>query len=183
MAMSLITTNEITSAVSSSAFTSSIDSTYKLYIFKFFDIHPATDGVEFQWNGSTDGGSNYSVDKTATFFRAYHSESDSTAFGYSTGDSKEPHAAVADTTYQALNYDVDNDNDSSCVGELHIFNPAGTTYVKHYYSTSNTMLNNASTNQAFAGGYMNTTSAIDAIDFKFSSGNIDTGTIKMYGVG
>jgi len=183
MAQTLITTATASSSASL-AFTSDIDSTYKLYIFKFFDIHPATDGVEFQWNGSTDGGSNYSVDKTATFFRAQANEADSSAdLGYSTGDSKEPHASVADTTYQALGYDIDNDNDSCAVGELFIFNPAGTVYVKHYYSVSQHMLNAATSNNAFAAGYMNTTSAIDAIAFKMSSGNIDSGTVKMYGVG
>ena len=183
MAQTLITTATASSSASL-AFTSSIDSTYKLYIFKFFDIHPATDGVEFQWNGSTDGGSSYSVDKTATFFRAQANEGDSAAdLNYSGGDSKEPHVAIADTTYQTLNYDVDNDNDSCCVGELYIFNPSSTTYVKHYYSVSQTMLNAASSNHAFAAGYMNTASAINAMSFKMSSGNIDTGTIKMYGVG
>ena len=182
MAQTLLAT-ETASADASLTFTSKIDSTYKLYIFKFFDIHPATDGVEFQWNGSTDGGSNYSVDKTASFFRCQHAEGDSTAFGYSTGDAKEPHASVADTTYQTLNYDVDNDADSCCVGELFIFNPSNTTYVKHYMSRSQTMLNASSSNDALVGGYMNTTSAINAISFKFSSGNIDAGTVKMYGVG
>jgi hypothetical protein len=176
----LLDTNTITSGTANSAFTSGITSTYGEYIFRFYNVHPATDGVEFQWNGSTDGGSNYNVTKTGSFFRAQANEGDSAAdLGYSTGDTKEPHQL---TTYQALNYDVDNDNDSSCVGELHIFNPAGTTYVKHYYSRSNTMLNNATTNDAFVGGYMNTTSAINAIDFKMSSGNIDTAVIKMWGV-
>ena len=179
MAMKLLATNPASSSASLT-FTSSIDSTYKLYIFKFFDIHPATDGVEFQWNGSTDGGSNYNVTKTATFFRAAHAEGDGSAdLGYSGGDTKEPHQL---TTYQALNYDVDNDNDSSCVGELYIFNPAGTTYIKHYSSVSNTMLHNTTTTNAFVGGYMNTASAINAIAFKMSSGNIDAGTVKMYGV-
>jgi hypothetical protein len=180
MAQTLITTAPASSSASL-VFTSSIDSTYKLYIFKFFDIHPATDGVEFQWNGSTDGGSNYNVTKTASFFRAQAAESDASAdLGYSGGNTKEPHQL---TTYQALNYDVDGDADSCCVGELYIFNPAGTTYVKHYYSRSQTMLNAASTNNAFAAGYMNTASAINAISFKMSSGNIDAGTVKMYGVG
>ena len=162
------------------SFTSGIDSTYGEYIFRFYNVHPATDGVEFQWNGSTDGGSNYNVTKTGTFFRAQHAESNASYdVVYSGGDTKEPHQL---TTYQALNYDVDNDNDSSCVGELHIFNPAGTTFVKHYYSRSHTMLNAATSNDGFVGGYLNTTSAVNAIDFKFSSGNMDTAIIKMWGV-
>ena len=160
------------------SFTSGIDSTYDEYIFEFYSIHPATDGVEIQFNASTDGGSNYNVTKTGTFFRAQNSEGGTKVLGYSSGTYKTP---AQTTVYQALNYDVDNDDDSCCVGELHIFNLSSTTYVKNYYSKSQTMLNAASTQEAFVGGYLNTTSAINAIDFKMASGNFD-GTIKMYGI-
>jgi hypothetical protein len=65
------------SASSSISFTSNIDSTYDIYQFEFINIHPATDAVYFQFNLSTDGGSNYNVTKTTTSFEAYHNESDS----------------------------------------------------------------------------------------------------------
>ena len=161
------------------SFTSGIDSTYDEYIFEFYSIHPATDGVEIQFNASTDGGSNYNVTKTGTFYRAGHPESGAYSdFGFSSGTYKTP---AQTTVYQALNYDVDNDADSCCVGELHIFNPSSTTYVKNYYSVSQTMLNATTSQQAFVGGYLNTTSAVNAIDFKMASGNMDTGTIRMWG--
>ena len=85
--MNLITTNTISSGVSSSSFTSNIDSTYDTYLFKFINMHPATDDQKFTFNLSIDGGSNYNVTKTTTAFRAYHTEDDSaTSLSYRTGD-------------------------------------------------------------------------------------------------
>jgi len=177
MAMTLITTNTSSGAASSS-FTSSIDSTYKLYIFKFYDVNPATDTVKFSFQGSTDGGSNYNVTMTTTFFQAYHDEADSdTSLGYSTG-----YDQAQGTSFQTMGDTIGNGADESCAGELSLFNPSNTTYVTHDYSKTNNYLNINYCGNAFVAGYFNTTSAIDAMQFKMSSGNFD-GTIKMYGVG
>ena len=176
--MNLITTNTITSGVSSSSFTSNIDSTYDTYIFKFINIHPATDGAIFQFNLSTDSGSNYNVTKTTTYFRATHDEADSaTQFVYETS-----YDLAQSTSYQRIGNEVGNGNDESVSGELKLFSPCSTTFVKHFIATSNVyFFTNRSINE-YVAGYGNTTSAIDAIDFKFSSGNIDSGVIKMYGL-
>ena len=177
MAMTLITTNT-GSGVGNSAFTSSIDSTYKLYIFKFIDVNPATDEKLFGFNGSTDSGSNYNVTKTTTYFRAIHQEDDggTPVVEYHTG------LDLAQATgYQTLTSYVANDADSSIVGTLWLFNPSNTTYVKHFYSTTNHMEYRSWTVNSFAAGYFNTTSAIDAVDFKMDAGNMDA-IIKMYGV-
>lgn len=161
------------------SFTSGITSTYGEYIFKFYNIHPATDGASgFTFQVSIDGGSNYNVTCTTTFFRAYHDEGDSeTSLGYDTS-----HDQAQGTGYQVLTTNVGNDNDQNCAGELHLFNPSSTTYVKHFYSRADTVQSNDYQANPFAAGYFNTTSAVNAISFKMGSGNIDVGTIKMWGV-
>ena len=178
---SLVLISEQTASSSATiSFTSGIDSTYKEYIFKFTDIHPATDNTDLTFNGSTDSGSNYNVTKTTTMFRAIHNEADNdTELGYDTGGD-----LAQSTNFQSLIRSIGTDNDQCGVGTLHLFDPSNTTFVKHFIQISNSYgsaSNDYSRNQFFAG-YLNTTSAIDAVQFKMSSGNIDAGTIKMYGV-
>ena len=67
-------------------------------------------------------------------------------------------------------------------GSLTLFNPSSATYVKHFISTTNISHSGDYTENCFLAGYFNTTSAINAIQFKMSSGNIDEGTILMYGI-
>jgi hypothetical protein len=170
-----------TQTASSSAtidFTSDIDSTYKEYIFKFINMHPATDSVSFQFNMSADSGSNYNVTKTTTFFRAFHTEDDSgTSLEYFAGSD-----LAQSTSDQILCQAGGNANDEAVSGTLQIFNPSSTTFVKHFIGTGLTSSLNEVQQQFYIGGYGNTTSAVDAVRFKMSSGNIDSGTIKMYGV-
>ena len=147
-------------------------------IFKFINIHPATDGVNFTFNGSTDGGSNYNVTKTTSRFFAYHDEADTgTDLTYDTTLD-----LAQSTDFQALANPVGNDNDQQCSGVLTLFNPASTTYVKHFIANSNNYHSDNYSNTHFTAGYFNTTSAINAIRFQMSSGNIDDGIIKLYGV-
>ena len=176
MTMKLLTTNTSSNA-SASAFTSSIDSTYKVYVFKFYDINAATDGVQFTFQGSTDGGSNYNTAITSTYFASYHYEGDSDAdMGYDGGQD-----LAQGTGYQPLCNDVGNDADQSEAGVLYIFAPSSTTFAKNFIVKSNQCGAGDYTQEQFAAGYFNTTSAINAVNFKMSSGNFD-GTIKMYGV-
>ena len=175
--MTLITTN-IEDDDASSSFTSGIDSTYKLYIFKFIDINAASDANYFQFNGSTDGGSNYNVTKTSTVFAGAHNEDGA---AYSVGYSASLDMAQA-TGYQQFTSDCGAGADETAAGTLWLFNPSNTTYVKHFYSRMNNYASGNSSNDVFAAGYFNTTSAINAMDFKIGAGNFD-GTIKMYGVG
>ena len=174
-------THIATQTASSSAslsFTSGIDSTYKEYIFYLVDIHPATDGAEFDFNFSTDGGSNYNVTKTTTFFRTYHNESDTTtSLEYVTG-----YDLAQSTAFQTIMRDMGSDNDQAGCGSLHFFNPSSTTFVKHFISDCQHYQLNDFSMRDITAGYGNTTSAIDAVQFKMSSGNIDAGTIKLYGL-
>ena len=174
----VLLSEQTASASASISFTSGIDSTYDIYKFEFINIHPATNDITFQFNLSTNGGSTYVVTKTTTLFRATHGED-----GSSGGLSYLPSSSLAqNTAYQALAQSVGNDNDQNIGGYLYLFNPSSTTYVKNFITNVNSTAHSDRTNNEFAAGYGNTTSAVNAINFKFSSGNIDAGTIKMYGI-
>ena len=154
-----------------------LDGTYKSYVFKFIDIHAETDNVHFQVN-FRDGGTAYDATKTTTVFRAYNAESDAEA-----GLDYDTNADLAQATgVQFITRNQGNDNDQSCSGTLHLFEPASTTFVKHFFANSS-VANYANYQLIhYVGGYCNVTAAIDGVQFSFSSGNIDAGTIKLYGI-
>ena len=155
-----------------------LNSTYPIYLFKFINLHPSDDEAALMFNMSADTGSNYNVTKSTTMFRAYNHETDGyTALQYLT--SQDLAQGTGDAT---IGYGVGNDNDQSLVGELYLFNPSSTTFVKHFISTSNNYEDGNFTIQQYGAGYGNTTSAVDAIQFKYDTGTIDTGTIKLYGL-
>jgi len=172
----VLISSQTASNSASISFTTGINSTYKEYQFYFIDINPATDGANFQFNMSTDSGSNYNVTKTSTYFSAYHSESGTdNAFGYTTS-----HDLAQSTAFQSISHDIGSGADESGAGTLTLFNPASTTYVKHFISSANNTYVSYTQNHYMAG-YGNTTSAINAVQFKMDSGNFD-GTILMYGI-
>ena len=174
--LNLIST-ETASSNSAVSFTSGIDSTYKEYIFKFINIHPASAAV-FTFNGSADSGSNYNVTKTTTHFRAYHNEGGSdTDLTYDAGSD-----LAQSTDFQNLGHAIKTDADASGAGYLHLFEPSSTTFVKHFIAQFTVLQNSDYNMNSYIAGYFNTTSAIDAMQFKMSTGNIDSGTIAMYGV-
>ena len=176
-AMTLLETQTASSSATLS-FTSDIDSTYDEYVFKFYNIHPATNDANFSFNMSADSGSNYNVTKTTTFFKANHDEADSgTDLSYYTsGD------IAQGTGFQNISMGVGSDNDQCTVGYLHLFDPSSTTFVKHFITRTHTTESSDIAWSGFTAGYGNTTSAVDAVQFKFSSGNIDSGVIKLYGI-
>ena len=167
------------SSSASISFTSGIDSTYKEYIFYFVNIHPSTQS-SFTFNMSTDSGSNYNVTKTTTYFHSVNNEAGgSTELAYQGGSD-----LAQSTSFQRLQNFAASNNDDCCVGILHIYNPSSTTFVKHFMSTFNSVSYTSTpySIEAFVAGYGNTTSAVDAIQFKYESGNIDSGDILLYGV-
>ena len=165
------------SGSSSISFTSGIDSTYDVYQFEFINIHPATDDVNFQFNMSTDGGSNYNVTKTTTFFYGYHTEAGVGSLAYDTSRD------IAQSTSNAsITREIGNLDDESTAGNLFLFNPSSDTFVKHYISRFQDYSHADASVDSHSAGYGNTTSAVNAIRFQMSSGNIDAGTIKMYGI-
>jgi hypothetical protein len=166
------------SASATISFTTGLDSTYDEYIFKFINIHPANNNVNFLFNMSTDSGSNYNVTKTTTAFVTTHDEADTST--YVTYFYNEDLAQS--TSFQMLVESLGGDADESCSGTLTLFNPSSTTYVKHYISTFHYYHQANQANTFYGAGYGNTTSAVNAIRFQMSSGNIDDGIIKLYGV-
>ena len=172
--------SQTASGAASVAFTSGLDSTYDVYIFKYFDLNPATDGADFTFQGSTDGGSTYGVTMTTTFFHAMHAEADD----YSNLSYVVVEDLQQSTNYQNIGRSLSNNADAAGVGELYLFNPASTTFVKHFNATvngENIDLGAPASEENFIEGYFNTTSAINAINFKCSSGNFD-GIIALYGI-
>ena len=167
------------SSSSSISFTSGLTSTHKEYIFFFNNMHPATDNISFQFNGTDDTSSHsFDITKTTTAFQAYHSESDAEAsLGYRGNDD-----VAQGTGYHTLMNQVSNDADANIAGYLHLFEPSNTTFVKHFLARISGNNEDNHAQDGFSGGYFNTTAAITGLDFKFSSGNVDAGTITLYGV-
>ena len=176
-ALNLISTQTASSSASIE-FTSGIDSTYKEYIIKFIDIHPATDGATLELEASTNGGSSYGITKTTTYVTAFHGEGGGGGtLTYYTGQD-----LAQSTSSQNITHYQGNDNDQCGAGTLNLFDLSSTTFVKHFmFRHSESTLHDYNV-QNLVAGYFNTTSAIDAIKFSMSSGNIDAGTFKLYGV-
>ena len=176
-AMTLLAT-QTASGSANLSFTSGIDDTYDSYVFKFINMHPATDDVKFQVN-FRDGGTAYDAVKTTTFFEAYHSESND-------ADKDLQYVSAADlaqsTSPQIFGFSLGNANDECLSGELTLYNPSSTTFVKHFISTVNFTYYTGFCMSEHIAGYCNVTAAIDGVQFTMSSGNIDSGVIKLYGV-
>ena len=175
--MTLLQTQTASSS-SSIDFTSNIDSTYPIYLFKFINIHPASDNTGFTV-GFRDGGSSYDATKTSTFFRSRQEEDGSAAsLSYETS-----YDLAQSTDFQSLSANtLGTDNDQSFSGELFLFNPSSTTFVKHFIARGNVYHAANIQQDNYVAGYCNVTVAIDAVQFKQTSGNIDAGTIKLYGI-
>ena len=154
-----------------------LDSTYKEYLFTFKNLHTSSDDDQFSFNFSTDSGSNYNVTKTSTHFYAIHTEGGSDAFSYYAGGD-----LGNGTGFQITTLESGADNDECDCGELYLFSPSSTTFVKHFMCTMSETGAAPRASNNFIGGYANTTSAINGVQFKMDDGNIDSGTIKLYGI-
>ncbi len=155
-----------------------LDNTYPVYVFKFINMHPASNNANFNFNLSVDSGSNYNVTKTTTYFRAYQDEAgSSTALSYRTS-----YDLAQSTSDQTLCVAQQNENDYAVAAELYLFNPSSTTFVKHFIAKTSFVQTDSVLQNSYIAGYGNTTSAVDAVQFKFHTGNIDSGTIKLYGI-
>ena len=177
-AMTLIST--VTASSSSTLdFTSGIDSTYDEYVFKFYDMHPATDGAYLTFQSDTGTNTNYNQTVTSTFIYAQNDEADSdTTLAYATSRDQ-----ANGTAFQPISLSIDADgNDSSFSGQLQVFAPSSTTFTKQWMSIGNEVGNGYYNYHTHAGGWFDTTTALTRFQFKMSSGNIDSGVIKLYGI-
>lgn len=159
-------------------FTSSITSTYKIYKFRFVDLHPETDGSIFRFQANAAGGSGFNETITSTDFESFHNEGDDT-----TGLSYQANQDQAQgTSFQTLTNSCGADADQCISGELFLFDPSNTTFVKHFICRTQSANDGNYSFDVFVSGYFNTTTAIDEVQFKMSSGDIDSGIINMYGI-
>jgi hypothetical protein len=178
----ILLSTQTASASATISFTSGIDSTYDSYVFKFIDIHPSTD-EKWLTVGFRDGGTDYDATKTTTMFYAYHDESGTDAgLGYLAGND-----IAQGTGFQKLGL-TGTGNDECASGSMTLYNPSSTTFVKHFIARIQTYYPYAAgstdySSDHFTAGYCNVTAAIDGVQFKFDSGNIDSGVIKLYGIG
>ena len=176
-AMTLLETQTASSSATLS-FTSGIDDTYDEYVFKFINIHPATNSQDLTFQVDTGTNTSYNQTITSTYFRSQHDESDTaTAVGYRTSGDQ-----AQGTAFQKLAEGQGADNDQSLSGEMYLFNPSSTTFVKHFMATLQGYRHNEYSANWFVAGYCNVTAAIDGVQFSMDSGNIDAGTFKLYGI-
>tara|TARA_R100000030_G_scaffold100365_1_gene93223 strand:+ start:571 stop:1233 length:663 start_codon:yes stop_codon:yes gene_type:complete len=155
-----------------------LDNTYPVYLFKFINIHPATDNTRFVFQVDTGTNTNYNQTITSAVFRAYHNEGDSgTGLAYRTAIDQ-----AQGTAFQKISESLGNGNDESASGELYLFSPSSSVFVKHFMARVQNYSNADETVDTFIAGYVNTTTALTRVQFKIDSGNIDSGTIKLYGI-
>ena len=155
-----------------------LDSTYPIYLFKLINVHPSASDGFFEINFSTDSGSNYNVAKTTTLFASFHFENGSSAaLNYNTS-----HDSAQNTGGARIVTSQGNGNDESFSGEIFLYNPSSTTFVKHFISRLSVHGSSSIFYDFYSAGYGNTTSAIDGVKFAYASGNIDSGTFKLYGI-
>ena len=171
-AQTLISTTTVSSAVADISFTG-IDSTYKEYVFEFITIQPVTDAANFTFQA----GSSYDTTLTSTYVNCYHFESGATSLAYTPSRDQ-----GQGTAFQEIGDNVGNEADQCIVGELHLFNPASTTFVKNWYATMQEYADGSVSSQKLVAGYFNTTTALTQVQFKMSTGDINAGKIKMYGI-
>ena len=176
-AMNLLETQTASSS-STLSFTSNIDDTYDEYVFKFIDIHPATDEVSLSFQADTGTNTSYNQTITSTVFFAQHAEDDSaTTLTYSTGRDQ-----AQGSSFQNITIDAGNANDECVAGYLHLYNPSSTTFVKHFIVVSNSQTNGTHAGNNYVAGYFNTQTALTRVQFKMGSGAIESGVIKLYGI-
>ena len=155
-----------------------LDNTYPVYLFKWINVHPSNDGWRLTFQGNAAGGSGYNETITSTHFKAQNNEAGTaTAFAYQTGGDQ-----AQGTGFQPIGMDLGSDADQSCCGELWLFNPSSTTYTTRFLARANDAGSTNFSVESYVGGYFNTTSAIDEIQFKMSGKDIDAGTFKLYGI-
>ena len=175
--LTLISTQTASNSATIS-FTSGIDSTYKEYIFKFINVHPVTNSTMFTFQVDTGTNTNYNQTITSCLWNAAHNEGGTESiFGYQTTLDQSQ-----GTAFQKLANNTGNENDESLSGTLTIFDPSNTTFTKLFQSRVNELHNENYSFDTYCAGYVNTTTAITRAQFKFESGNIDSGTIKLYGI-
>jgi len=166
------------------SFTTDLTTTYSIYVFRLYNINISSGNSYIQWQVNASGQTGYNEDIQSTAVRAWHYEDDSVAaLHYKTAWDQ----ALGDNIFQYMTNGGSADTDSSESGELWLFNPSSTTYAKHFMSrfscTGHTHSTTGPASQLqYYAGYINTTSAIDDIQFKGGPSTTFDGAIKLWGL-
>ena len=166
-----------TTCSNTASVTYTLSNAYNEYVFDCITINPVTDNVSIQFQVSNDG-TNYNKEIQSSFYVAYNTETGSPTDLVYDG----LHDQALGTSFQTIFKEVGNDADQACVVKLHLFNPASTTFVKNFYARGTGTLYHQYVQDQFTAGYINDTAAMTSIRFQMSSGNINAGKIKMYGI-
>jgi len=173
MAGSLVKITETTvSSATASVTLTGIDSTYDVYMLKFFRVLGTSGNNNLEMrvteSGTPNTTSNYDwvakkLDATTTF----------------------SNQNVTNLDHFYLNIQVGNDtaDGEQSNGILYIFN-ANNSGEYTFYTQETVYLNpfSGGLNGAQGGGVFTSASAVDGVNIFFSSGNIDSGTFTLYGL-
>ena len=177
-AMTLLSTNTLSSAAATVDITSGLTSTYDSYIIKIINMHPANNAAQPTFQVDTGTNTNYNTTiAAATHFVASQNEGDS---GGGVGYYNENTGNI--TSFLRIGVSTGNDNDQNLNATLQLFNPASSTFNKQFILRSSSNTADDHEHDFFLGGIFNTTTAITRVRFKFSAGNIDAGIFKLYGI-
>ena len=166
-----LSTVNITSGTANVSITSDIDSTYNAYVFILSDVHPATDAQPLEMTLSTDGGSSY----LSSNYEFAHQ-------GRTSGGTELSHAGTDDSVFDMSSNNVGNATNEQIACQIYLHKPAGTAGWKLINVLSTVVDNSAATCVGIQGGVQRIQTAINAVQFKFGSGNIDRGNFSMFGV-
>jgi len=179
---SLVLISEQTASSSSTVdFTSGIDSTYKEYQVHAINVHPEENGRVLSFQTDTGTNTNYNQTVTCSHFTTrHHEDASATSLGYDTGSDLAQSTSFVPLTSGS----TANNNDDNCCSILHLFDPSSTTFVKHFMVRTQNInsTSDPNSNESYVAGYFNTTTALTRIRYKMSSGDVDSGTFKLYGV-
>ena len=181
-AHTLISTHTVTSddTQSSIDITSNINNTYDVYEFHFENMHPASSGsshLQVQANGGTNTGFN-DTNVISTTIASYHAE-----HGYNYNLQYEGWGQTNTANYTIFSGYTGTGNDESVSGVFTLFDPSNSDHVTHFYARTSVVTDGTRYNQdVLSGGYFNFADELVGISFKFSTGNTESGEIKMYGV-
>ena len=157
-------------------FTTGIDSTYDTYIFQLISVSPGTDTAYLQFAASKDGGTSWANNITASFFAANHSEGDSASLGYQSDRD------TANATPCKISSEMGNSDDEAGSITMHLFSPSNTLRAKNFYTTGQIYQSSNYATNDFVAGYINTSDAVNAIKFYYTTGTVMRGTFKLYGL-
>lgn len=174
---SLIEISSQTASASSTISFTGLSATYRQYIIELSDVIVATNAVSLYMRTSTNNGSSYDSGSTDYQWSCPVYYTNTNLQTYSVGDTQIILTSNA-TVFIA------NAANALMSGSVTIISPSSSSRTKInsnlVYNTSSTGANLIANSQGFGERLSNT--AINAIQFSLSSGNITSGSFTLYGI-